>query len=154
MQEIITYILGSFTLLGALAWLLKIWVASSIKSIISHEFDKRKIDYKNQIEIRTRAKLIAELLAEWLSSPIDSSPMLPEQRKRLNQLSFEASLWLPEEIALQLSLVLQKSPNAPNAFNLLLKVREYLSGKHNLTLDNITQWTREHEIPNKGLPEE
>jgi hypothetical protein len=101
-------------------------------------YDQLKIKYESDQRRRERAQLVAELFAEWKSTPVDGDPMHAEQRKRINQLSFEATLWLPEEIAIELSKVLQHDPTALNQLELLLRVRKLLSGPHNLTVKNIT----------------
>jgi hypothetical protein len=116
-------------------------------------YDQLKIKYESDQRRRERAQLVAELLAEWKSTPVDGDPMHAEQRKRINQLSFEATLWLPEEIAIELSKVLQHDPTALNQLELLLRVRKLLSGPHNLTVKNITQWARDRELQNRGLPD-
>ena len=149
---LITGVFSSVVTVGVIGWLLKTWIGARIEGSIEHEYEKKMAEYENKIEMRERAQLIAELLAEWMDSPLDG-PMSSTQRKRLNKLSFEASLWLPENIARDLSMVLQHNPKAPNMFDLLLNVREYLSGKHGLTTKEITQWGREKELPNRGLPD-
>lgn len=149
-QGITVGTIGAAFPLGVLIWLFKLSIKKIVESSVDHEYEKLSLEYKNQLEIRSRAQLIAELLAEWMSTPIDGG-MTSDQRKQLNKLSFEASLWLPEEIARDLSKVLQLQSNAPNQFDILLRVREYLSGPHKLNSSEITQWTREAELPNYGL---
>jgi len=142
--DLISLILGVTTTaaIGVLAFL--------IKTAISFQREKKRIDYEKELENRTRAQLIARLFAEWLSAPPGAS-MLPDQRKRLNALSFEATLWLPEKIALELSKVLQAAPDAKNTFDILLNVREYLSGPHSLTVAHVTHWNCQHELSKQTL---
>ncbi len=149
--EIITVLVGTGVAATLIVWLAGKWIGSRIDSSIKHEYDKRKIEYESELRRRERAQLVAELLAEWMSTLPDDA-MSPDQRKKLNRLSFEATLWLPEEIATELSQVLQHDPRAPNMFDLLLRVRTHLSGSHQLTVWNVTQWEREKEVPNLGLP--
>lgn len=149
--EIITILAGTGITATLFIWLAGKWIGSRIDSSIKHEYDKRKAEYESELRRRERAQLVAELLAEWMSTPPDDA-MSPDQRKKLNKLSFEATLWLPEEIASELSQVLQHDPRAPNMFDLLLQVRTHLSGPHQLTIMNVTQWEREKEVPNFGLP--
>lgn len=52
--------------------------------------------------------------------------------KKLNLLTFEAFLWLPDEILEDLSAVLSHSPDAPDVRQVLSKVR-----KHLLELTNL-----------------
>ena len=85
---------------------------------IKHEYDKRLIDIKNEYEKRTRATLIAELLAEWIS--------WPKNLKKLNKLTFEAFLWLPADIAKKLSLRLNNNPKSPDIREIIFDVRKLL----------------------------
>ena len=152
LQTFLSTLAGATIAGSVLTWLLSKWLGARIEGSIRHEYDKRKADYENETKRRERAQLIADLMAEWMDSPVDGT-MASEQRKRLNKLSFEATLWLPEDIARELSRVLQSDPTAPNMFELLLGVRTHLSGKHNLTVKDVTQWTRDKEQPNFGLPD-
>lgn len=149
--DVIAILAGTGVAATLIVWLAGKWIGSRIDSSIKHEYDKRKIEYESELRRRERAQLVAELLAEWMNTPTDD-PMSSDQRKKLNKLSFEATLWLPQEIAAELSQVLQHDPRAPNMFDLLLRVRSHLSGPHQLTVKNVTQWGREKEVPNLGLP--
>lgn len=62
-------------------WLSRVW-----KSAIKHEYDKKLEAYREEVSMRERAAIVAELAAEFLADP--------EDRKRLNQLIFELSLWV------------------------------------------------------------
>lgn len=99
-------------------FLLSIWVKTRIESSIKHEYDKKLEDYKHQTLMRQRAALIAELFSEWLSFPEDES--------KLNKLAFESFLWLPEELARNLSQCISGAEKSPSIRKVLLKVREYL----------------------------
>lgn len=149
--DVIAIFAGTSVAAPLIVWLAGKWIGSRIDSSIKHEYDKRKIEYESELRRRERAQLVAELLAEWMSTPPDDA-MSSDQRKRLNKLSFEATLWLPQEIAAELSQVLQHDPRAPNMFDLLLRVRSHLSGSHQLTVKNVTQWGREKEVPKLGVP--
>jgi hypothetical protein len=148
---VVAALAGTGVAAGLLAWLLSKWIGARIESSIKYEYDRLKIERESEHRRRERAQLVAELLAEWMATPLDGG-MSTEQRARINKLSFEATLWLPEEIAAELSKVLQHDPTATNQFELLLRVRTLLSGPHNLTTKNVTQWDRERELPNRGLP--
>ena len=58
-------------------------------------FDRKLERFRFEQQRRERAAMIAELFAEWIAKSPDV--------KRLNQLSFEASLWLPANIVVELS---------------------------------------------------
>lgn len=142
---------ASGLLLVALAWLLNKWLSKRIETSIQAEYDKKKFLWEVDQRRREKAQLVAELLAE--AGAHATNPQLSrDERRRLNKLSYEASLWLPEDIARELSKVLQHDPEAMNPHDLLLRVREELSGKHSLNADDVTVWQPNHELPNRGVP--
>lgn len=110
----------------------KAWVEKRIELSIGHEYSKKLADYQSQItqrelelqeqqEIRHRAALIADLLSHWVTNQgVD--------RDRLNKLSFEAFLWLPQDIAEDLSNTLAHQSGAPSIKDILVKVRRHLLG--------------------------
>ncbi|UUW70933.1 hypothetical protein [Pseudomonas oryzihabitans] len=117
----------------------KAWIENRLRASIDHEYSKdlerikdeiirdqtRAIEeLKREIQIRDKAAKIADLISEWCS--------WPESRKHLNLLTFEAFLWLPDEILEDLSAVLSHSPEAPDVRQVLSKVRKHLIGTTNL----------------------
>ncbi|MDR6228255.1 hypothetical protein QE444_000612 [Pseudomonas sp. SORGH_AS199] len=127
--------LGTF-LIGFLG---KTQIENRLRASIEHEYSKdlecikdeiirdqvKAIEeLKREIQIRDRAAKIADLLSEWFSCP--------ESRKKLNLLTFEAFLWLPDEILEDLSAVLSHSPDAPDVRQVLSKVRKHLLEPTNL----------------------
>lgn len=76
-------------------WLGREWLLIRLKDSIKHEYDKKLEEYKYEVEKRKKAEMVARLLAHWLS--------LPEQQEELNRLTFECFLWLPDDIAQDLS---------------------------------------------------
>jgi len=87
---------------------------------IKYVLDKKFEEYKTKENIRQKAILIADLLAEWYSDPDD--------RKRLNQLTWEAFIWLPKDIATRLSQCLSNKKDAPQAKDLIVDVRKIILG--------------------------
>lgn len=57
-------------------------------------------------------------MAEWVSNPCDHN--------RLNRLSFQAFLWLPRQLAIDLSNTLSHKPGYDNLRTILKKVRMHL----------------------------
>jgi len=113
-------------------WLVKTWGEKRIEKSIEHAYAKQLADYQaliderstaqqEQREIRQRAALIAELLSAWIAKPVPD-------RNELNRLSFEAFLWLPQNIATDLSNTLSHKPGAPNIRDLIVMVRKHLLG--------------------------
>lgn len=95
----------------------KQWIENKFK----YEFDKSLALFNNDLLIKQRSELIAELVAEWITPNSDT--------KKLNQLSFQAFLWLPKDIALDLSNTLSHQPEAKNIKDIISEVRVHLIGE-------------------------
>lgn len=122
-MDFFSFVVGSIStalLIGALLFLSKIWIESRIASSVKHEYDIKLREHERQNEIRTRAELISELMAEWISTEVDY--------KRLNQLSFQAFLWLPDALAVDLSNTLSHKANAKNLRQIIVGARKHLLG--------------------------
>jgi len=106
------------------AFIAKPWIEKRIEHSIAHEYAQKLAVYQARIdqqqEVRQRAALMADLLSSWLKTGTD--------RDELNRLSFEAFLWLPEEIANDLSNTLAHNPRAPSVRDLIIKTRQHLLG--------------------------
>lgn len=89
------------------------WVEGSIKE----HFDKSSERRSYEQQTRLKAELVAELLAEWLTAGAD--------RKKLRELNNKAFLWLPKDIALQLSELLTPPSNI-SVEKVLSEVRAHL----------------------------
>ena len=114
-----------------------LWFKFRLQYSIKYEYDKNIEKYKNELESRKKAELIAELLSEWLS--------FPDTQTKLNKLTFEAFLWLPDEIAKDLSNLLAHKENAPEIREILLKIRKYLLNENtNLEANEIIIFTQEY----------
>jgi hypothetical protein len=97
-----------------------------------HKLQKKIEEEKNRQLIRFKAELIAELLAVWVSKPEDLT--------RLNQLSYQAFLWLPDDIALDLSNLLAHAENAKSVPALVAAVRKHLLGQTVVTGEHIVSF--------------
>ena len=120
----------------------KQWLSSKISNSIKHYYDKLTVDYKSDLLIKQKSELIGELLAEWVSQP--------ENQKKLNQLTFEAFLWLPKNIANDLSNTLSHKKNSKNIREIISAVRTHLLGEHN-SIENsqvivFTQESRKKQL--------
>ena len=104
-------------------------IGGIIVAIINY-FLQRKLDVKiNKDEIRQKAILIAELIAEWDSKPKD--------KKRLNQLTYEAFIWLPKNLAEMLSKILSWDKNSPTSRKFIAEVRKEIQGEREMIDENI-----------------
>jgi hypothetical protein len=89
-------------------------------------------------------ELVAELLAEYLKTP-QGETMEREQRITLNKLSFQASLWLPSALAIELAKRLQNRKDAKSPFELVLMARKELINDSSLDVGHVTWWNFEKE---------
>lgn len=132
-EQIIYTVLTS----GLVSGILVLWFKFRLQYSIKHEYDKNIEKYKNELESRKKAELIAELLSEWLS--------FPDSQTKLNKLTFEAFLWLPDNIAKDLSNLLAHKENSPEVRDILLKIRQYLLNNNtNLESTDIIIFMQEH----------
>lgn len=106
--QIVIMLLGLFS-----KSFVKGWVEGSIKE----HFDKASEKRSYEQQTRLKAELVAELLAEWLTAGAD--------RKKLRELNNKAFLWLPKDIALQLSELLTPPSNI-SVEKVLSEVRAHL----------------------------
>jgi hypothetical protein len=123
-MDFYSFISGAITttfLLGVLAFLTKTWIEKRIEFSIQHEYDRKLSKFENDLEVRLRAELVADLMAEWIKKDLDCH--------RLNQLSFQAFLWLPPQLARDLSNTLAHKSGADDLRSILQKVRKHLLGE-------------------------
>ncbi len=121
---------AGFFLLGiAVVFVVPKWASAVITYATKHKYDEliESIKKTNQAlqeqekiarEVRMKAAIISELLAEWVSQP--------KEMKRLRELTFEAFLWLPEDLAIELSKLLNHEPESIGLRAFLIRVRVYL----------------------------
>jgi len=116
---------------GLGAVIFRFWIKSTIQYSVKHEYDvlleeiksandKLVEAEKRQYEIRMKSALIAELMAEWVSKPGD--------QKNLRKLTNEAFLWLPTELATELSKRLSGNPDALKYHEFMNATRKYILG--------------------------
>ena len=86
---------------------------------IIEEILKKKIEF--EFKKREQAALIAELFSEWISNPTET--------KKLNQLTWEATLWLPDDLAKEVNKRLSNSPDAKNIKQIIVDVKKIIHGK-------------------------
>ncbi|MCA4780271.1 hypothetical protein IF090_11610 [Acinetobacter towneri] len=111
------YLTGAAILSGVFYWI-KLLVAEIVKLKYSIKLE----EYKYEVEKRKKAEMVAKLLAHWLS--------FPEQQEELNRLTFECFLWLPDDIAQDLSsLLAHKEENKVCVRSVLNKIRKHLNSE-------------------------
>jgi len=100
-------ILGALVVLQALGFFV---LKSVLQSTIKFEFKKRE-----------QAAMVASLFAEWLDTSKYSND--------LNRLAWEATLWLPDNIALEVNRRLANRPDAKNIKEILVDVKGLIHGR-------------------------
>ncbi len=102
-------------------FLLKNWIIKRLQYSIKYEYDSKLAKAEHNREVRLKAELVSELLSEWINKN--------EDKQRLNELTFKAFLWLPPEIASDLSKLLSHKPDSPDVRGIVDRVRKHLLGK-------------------------
>jgi len=125
---------GLFLLIFFLA---KNWLLIRLKASIKNEYDRALKYMEFEQEIKYKSEIIAELVSQWIKGSTDY--------QKLNELSFKAFLWLPKELAIELSQCLSNQDNAPSAKEIIAKVRENLLGKNEVIDPNIIIHFKEKE---------
>ena len=110
-------------ILGFVGYIFRSWIIERLKASIKHEYDLRMLEIESQREVRLKGEIVAELLAEWIkkNGALDYH--------QLNRLSFQAYLWLPKELAEDLSNSLAHKQGAKDVRSLLKEIRTYLQGE-------------------------
>jgi len=140
MLEVILVTLGSGGISAFIVvFLARTWVETRIKASIEHEYQKQFAIFQLELERKQKVELVADLIAEYIKVP--QGEVLPrEQRHVLNKLSFQATLWLPRELAVDLSKRLQNKPDAKSPFEIILLARKLLTDDASLAPEHITYW--------------
>jgi hypothetical protein len=138
-EAIASSVLASIATVGILAYLGRSWFEARLKASIEHEYKKQFEIFQRKLDQQQKVELVAELLAEVLATPY-GEPVSREQRTLLNKLSFQASLWLPGELAIELSKRLQNKPDAKTPFEIMLIARRLLISDTSLGVEHVTIW--------------
>lgn len=117
---------------GIITMGIKSFLKTKIEQSIKHNYDKQLESIKQEQLIRYKAEVVAELIAEWISKPADN--------KRLHQLTFEAFLWLPDDICHELSKRLCNKDDALPFKEILIDTRKHLLKETNLKAEEIVHF--------------
>jgi len=115
--------ISTVSILGLIGYISRNWIVERLKASIKHEYDLKMLEVESQREIRLKGEVVAELLAEWIrkNGKLDYH--------QLNRLSFQAYLWLPKELAEDLSNSLAHQKGSKDVRSLLKEIRSYLQGE-------------------------
>jgi len=116
--------------------LLKYWIKARLDQSIRHEYDKKLEEFKFEMRKREQSAVIANLFSKWL---IIKQKSEEDRFRELNRLSFEMSLWLPDEIAVEINKKLKNLGGAKSIEELLVDCRQIIQGeKTKLRPEDIT----------------
>lgn len=149
LESVLSSVLAAITTVAVLTFLGKSWIEARLKASIEQEYKKQFEFFKRELDQKQRVELVADLLAEYMKTPY-GEPVTREQRTMLNKLSLQASLWLPSELAIELSKRLQNQPDAKTTSDLILIARRELTGDTSTTVEHVTLWDMQRE--QKGDP--
>lgn len=116
--------ISTVTMLTIVAFLSRSLIIERLKASINHEYDLKMFEIEAEREKRLKAELVAELLAECVKHEAKLD------YHQLNKLSFQVYLWLPKELAEEVSKSLHKHDNAKDIRKLLKDIREYLNDEN------------------------
>jgi hypothetical protein len=146
--------LGTALVSGAISAIIVVflgraWVEARIRGSIEHEYRKQLALFEQELDRKSKVALVADLIAEFIKVP-KGEPLPREHRHRLNTLSFQATLWLPRELAIELSKRLQNAPDAKSPFEIILLARRLLTDDASLGPEHVTYW--KPDLEQRGDP--
>lgn len=119
-------------------------ITNKVESI-KHNYNKQLEEFKQEQLIRYKSEVVAELIAEWLDRP--------EDNKRLNQLTFQAFLWLPDDICDDLSEILTHKTKDKTFRNIIQKTRLYLLKETNFDALKVVNFLKTFRDKGKEMKE-
>ncbi|MDD4381791.1 MAG: hypothetical protein PHE21_00385 [Candidatus Dojkabacteria bacterium] len=119
--------------ISLLQFLFILWIKAELESSVRNQYDKNLEDYKNLYLRKEQSSKIAELFATWITKKEGEDKNDKYIRyKSLNQLSFELTLWIPDEKLLKEVMErLSNKPNAKEVKEILMSCREMIQDKEN-----------------------
>jgi hypothetical protein len=115
---------------AVLAW----WMQARITGSIKHEYDKKLEDFKQDHLRREKAAVIAEFLAEW-------THLKGNDTKRLNQLLWELTLYLPSSLVKDVKSMSTNAPGCKTAPDVLVAARNHLlNGLDPIQKEDVTHF--------------
>lgn len=138
---------------GALAtgllYIGKTWFEARVTASVSAEYERKLELYRRDLDRKQKIELVSDLLAEWIRIP-KGEALDREHRTRLNKLSFQATLWLPADLVVELGKTLRYEQGAKSIFDLMILARHALSEDSSLSASHITYW--KPDLEKKGDP--
>ena len=115
-----------------------VFLGSLLTYLFNVKAKNKEIDRLFEMYKSQQASKIAEFLSLWvIAEPKENR----EDKLKLNQLSYEMSLWLPDDIYNELSKTLQNVPDAKNPKEVLIAIRKIYHGVDDtLRAETIIHW--------------
>jgi hypothetical protein len=111
------------------------WFTIRLEQSIKHEYDRKLESFKFEMRKREQAEIVADLFSQWI---IIKDTTIPNARV-LNKLSLEMSLWLPDEVALEVNKTLKLLKDSKPVQELIIECRKIIhGGKTELKPGDIT----------------
>ncbi|EPC4026183.1 hypothetical protein ACRZOU_001923 [Aeromonas salmonicida] len=128
-------VFATLTGLAAIQFLLGYWFKARLTASIKDEKDRLMEEYKYEIKAREQASKVAEYFSYYFRLRSDS----PEaDYRKINQLTWELALWLPEDIYRHVTMAAAHNSEEHNIFSSLIAVRSLLlKNPGNLTQEEI-----------------
>jgi hypothetical protein len=129
MEYVIPFVIAALSsistvaILSFIVFVSRTWLIERLKASINHEYDLKILEIEAQKEIRLKGEIVAELLAEWIRTDHKLD------YHQLNKLSFQAYIWLPKQLAEDLSNSLAHVKGSKDVQSLLKEIRVYLQGE-------------------------
>lgn len=139
LETILTAVVSSSFAAGVIGLLARPWIETRVKSAIEHEYKQQFELFSRDLDRKDKIELVAHLLAEYTKTP-QGEPLEREQRLLLNKLSFVSTIWLPAQLAIEVSKRLQNAKDAKTPYELMLLARKELLGDESLTVEHVTMW--------------
>ena len=134
MLETILYsIIASFCSVATIAYFGKTWFENRLRASIQHEYNIGLEKFKSEQSRKEKAAVVAEFLSEW-------THVKDGDTKRLNQLLWELSLYLPSHLVKDIKSMVS-SRSGKTASELLVSIRSHLlDGKDPITTNDIVHF--------------
>ena len=128
------FVTGESIIILIVLFVVRIYLKASIEQSVKLIYDKKLEEIKFEIKKREQSALVANMFSKWIFLKDDS-----DKNRELNQLSFEMSLWLPDNIAIEVNKRLKNKKDSKTVMELIIECRKLLNdGETELKPEEIT----------------
>ena len=112
-----------------------VYIKTKIEASVKEGYSKILEEYKFELKAREQTTKVAEYLALYIANS--------DNFLRMNQLSFELALWLPEDTYKKLGKAVKKTEGGKNIYEVLVEIKEGLLQKKTELTDEDIIWHAE-----------